>query len=58
MLHVWVTDCDSLYEHLVSTNPGSVDDKRLGIDLAQMRQFIWERDGASEDELATEHAGD
>ena len=20
MLHVWVTDCDSLYEHLVSTN--------------------------------------
>jgi hypothetical protein len=58
MLHVWVTDCDSLYEHLVSNNPGSVDDKRLGIDLAILRQFIWERENASDLEPATEVSGD
>ena len=58
MLHVWVTDCDSLYDHLVSTNPGSVDDKRFGIDLAILLQFIWERENASDLEPAAEVSGE
>ena len=45
MGHCWFTDCDSLYEHLMSQRANSVDNKRLGIDLKALRQLIWERDG-------------
>ena len=45
MGHVWLTDCDSLYEHLMSPRLNSIDNKRLAIDLMALRQQIWERDG-------------
>ena len=45
MGHVWMTDCDSLYEHLVSTKHNSVDNKRLNVDLMALRQLVWERGG-------------
>ena len=45
MGHIWLTDCDSLYEHLVSHRLNAVENKRLAIDLMALRQQIWERDG-------------
>ena len=45
MSHIWFTDCDSLYEHLVSPSNKQVANKRLAIDLKSLRQRIWERDG-------------
>ena len=45
MGHVWMTDCDSLYEHLISPKNNSVDNKRLAIDLMALRQYVWERNG-------------
>ena len=32
MGHVWMTDCDPLYEHLISPKNSSVDNKRLAVD--------------------------
>ena len=40
-----MTDCDSLYEHLVSSKYNPVENKRLTIDLTGLRQLVWERDG-------------
>ena len=45
MGHCWMTDCDSLYEHLMSQRFNSVENKRLAIDLMGLRQQIWERSG-------------
>ena len=45
MGHVWLTDCDSLYEHLMSSRLNAIENKRLAIDLMALRQQIWERDG-------------
>ena len=45
MGHIWLTDCDSLYEHLVSQRLNAIENKRLAIDLMALRQQIWERDG-------------
>ncbi len=45
MGHVWMTDCDSLYEHLVSQRLNAIENKRLAIDLMALRQQIWERNG-------------
>ena len=38
---VWVTDCMSLWSHLLSPQAGSVSDKRLAIDLSALRQELW-----------------
>ena len=45
MGHIWMTDCDSLYEHLMSQRLNTIENKRLAIDLMALRQQIWERDG-------------
>ncbi len=45
MGHLWFTDCDSLYEHLVSTRMNQIENNRLRIDVAALRQQIWERGG-------------
>ena len=45
MSHVWVTDCESLYEHLIFPRMNSVDNKGLAIDLSAPRQRVWERYG-------------
>ena len=41
MKHVWVSDCMSLVEHLNAEVPKKVQDKRLGIELAALRQSLW-----------------
>ena len=40
-----MTDCDSLYEHLMSPRLNTVGNKRLQIDLMALRQQVWERGG-------------
>ena len=45
MGHCWMTDCDSLYEHLIAPRRNSIENKRLQIDLMALRQQIWERGG-------------
>ena len=45
MGHIWVTDCDSMYQHLVSPRLNNVDNERLGVDLTALRQLIWARNG-------------
>ena len=51
MGHVWFTDCDSLYEHLVAQRFNQIENKRLSIDLMALRQQIWERDGERTEEV-------
>ena len=51
MGHVWMTDCDSLYEHLVSPRFNTIENKRLAIDLMALRQQIWERGGERTQEV-------
>ena len=61
MGHCWMTDCDSLYEHLVAPKFNSIDNKRLGIDLMALRQQVWERNGERTPEVdiaaVTTHVG-
>ena len=45
MGHWWMTGCDSFYGHLMSPQLNTIENKRLQIDLAALRQQIWERGG-------------
>ena len=45
MGHCWMTDCESLYQHLMSQRLNSIENKRLAIDLKALRQLVWERSG-------------
>ena len=54
MGHCWMTDCDSLYEHLMSQRLNTIENKRLAIDLMALRQQIWERNG--ERTLVVDHS--
>ena len=50
MGHVWFTDCESLFAHLISPNTKRVDNKRLAIDLSALKQLIWDnRDDCDEE---------
>ena len=40
-----MTDCESLYEHLMSQRLNSIENKRFAIDLKALRQYVWERNG-------------
>ena len=51
MPHVCFTDCGSLRDHLCSETISKIDDKRLSIEMAAMRQFIWERNGVRTDTI-------
>ena len=53
MSHIWVTDCDSDYEHLVAPKMSNIDNTRLAIDLMALRQDIWERNGEVTEEIDT-----
>ena len=44
MGHVWMTDCDSLYEHLMSQRLNTIENKRLAIDLTALRQQMRAQD--------------
>ena len=50
MGHIWFTDCESFFSHLVSLNTKEVDNKRLAIDLSVLKQVIWDnRDDCDEE---------
>ena len=40
--HLWLTDCESLYSYLTNPVNNGTEDKRLEIDLEDLRQMIWE----------------
>ena len=42
MNHVWLTDCESLHSFLINPVAAPVEDKRLEIDLLDLRQLLWE----------------
>ena len=44
MKHLWVTDCDSLNKYCNNPVAAGTEDKRLEIDLEDLRQVLWEDD--------------
>ena len=52
LLHVQYTDCRSLSDHLLSSVPKQVEDKRLAIELAGLRRMLWEGDELSHQAFA------
>ena len=42
MGHVWFTDSEIIFAHLVSPNAKHVDNIRLAIDLSALKQLIWD----------------
>lgn len=42
MRHLWVTDCDSLNKYCNNPIAAGCEDKRLEIDLEDLRQVLWE----------------
>ena len=40
--HLWLTDCESLHSYLANPTAASAEDKRLEIDLEDLRQSLWE----------------
>ena len=53
MRHVWVSDCESVVSALNRPGLGKTQGKRLGIELAAMRQSLWRTPG-----MATWGSGD
>ena len=46
------TDCRSLSDHLLSSVPKQVEDKRLAIELTGLKQMLWEGDELSHQAFA------
>ncbi len=47
MTCLWITDCRSLRDHMLTPGMSEVSDKRLAIDLTALRQEAWRSVGAS-----------
>ena len=54
MRMLWLTDCKSLHDALKKPVMGKIVDKRLGIELAALRQSIWRRKGNDKDNVQAE----
>ena len=55
--HLWLTDCESLHSYLVNPIAASAEDKRLEIDLEDLRQCLWEdADGNPKDSMDIEQS--
>ena len=52
MVHVQYTDCRNLSDHLLSPVPKQVEDKRVAVELAGLRQMLWEGDELSHQAFA------
>ena len=51
MKHLWLSDCEDLVSHLHNPVFKTVADKRLSIDIARLRQMIWDsEDGTLREE--------
>jgi len=46
---VWMTDCQSLHDYLINPNAAGCEDKRLEIDLEDLREYLWFHDGKPKD---------
>ena len=52
MRGVWFTDCQSLHDYLVNATAAGCEDKRLEIDLEDLREALWEHtDGTVKDSI-------
>ena len=51
---VWMTDCQSLSDYLVNPVAAGSEDKRLEIDLEDLRERLWEYPDGSLKDLITE----
>ena len=52
MKHVWFTDCQSLYDYLINPITAGSADKRLEIDLENLREDLWfNTDGTLKDQI-------
>ena len=55
--HLWLTDCESLFSYLTNPIAAGTEDKRLEIDLEDLRQTLWEdpsgrpKDDITEDQI-------
>ena len=50
---VWMTDCQSLSDYLVNPTANGSEDKRLEIDLEDLRERLWEYpNGSLKDEIS------
>ena len=57
MKHVWLTDCESLHSYLVNPIAANAEDKRLEIDLQDLRQILWEdQHGNPKDDLSIDQS--
>ena len=57
MPHLWLTDCESLHSYLVNPIAANAEDKRLEIDLEDLRQSLWEdSDGNPKDDMSQEQS--
>ena len=57
MKHMWLTDCESLHSYLVNPVAANAEDKRLEIDLQDLRQILWEdRNGNPKDDLSIDQS--
>ena len=45
--HLWLSDCKSFVDYVNAPIAAGTEDKRLEIDLEQVRQFLWEYDDGS-----------
>ena len=45
MQQVWFTDCKSVYDSLRRSVAAKTTDKRLGIEIASLRQYLWRQRG-------------
>ena len=41
MRQIWITDCKSVFDSLTKSKMSKMADKRLGIEIAAMRQSVW-----------------
>ena len=48
MKQLWITDCKSLEEHLQNDLLSKTQDKKLAIDLAALRQLVWQDENGNE----------
>ena len=55
--HLWFTDCESLHSYLVNPVAANTEDKRLEIDLKDLRHYPWEdADGNPKDDMTIDQS--
>ena len=58
MKNIWMTDCRSLHDYLVNPVAQGSEDKRLEIDLENLRENLWEHPSGKPKDAITEDQND